>query len=253
MSVARRALVNCTKILADERTDARRAMVGIVDRLRIQTVQSTRIGPVLIRVAQCSWQFPFRFRDNILSCVDAANVFIARGMKNGYASDRGKIRARIAVASQLDEIELLGGSARLLRDRIDDHVNDFTPGDMRLPIGIGRILVGFVHGGFHAGHQLIEHRGEISYDAVGENVVSNVARLRSTRIVVDQRVVLDQIVQFDLGIATDAASEGMNEYALDGGRVLLDERIAVDLVVPAECGAQREKRGVVVLDLQHSI
>ena len=83
--------------------------------------------------------------------------------------------------------------------------------------------------------------------------MSNVARLRPARIVVDQRVVLDQIVQFDLGIATNAAGEGVNEDALNGGRVLLDERIAVDLIVPAECGAQREKRRAVVLDLQHSV
>ena len=136
MSVAHRRIVNGTKVLSDESADARRAMVCIVDRLWIQAVQPTRGGPLLIRVAQCSWQFPFRLRDNILPRVDTASVFIARGVKNRYASDRGEIRARIAVAGQLSEVGLFTGSTQLLGDRIDDHVNDFSPGDMRLPIGI---------------------------------------------------------------------------------------------------------------------
>ena len=140
-----------------------------------------------------------------------------------------------------------------MRKRIDDDVNDLLPGDVRLPVGIGGVLVGFVHGGFHVRHELIEDRGEISHHAVREDVVSDIAGFHSAGVVVDEGVILDQVVQFDLGVATYAAGKGVNEHALDERRVLVEERITVQLVVTIEDVAQRQERGEVILDVQNTV
>ena len=225
----------------------------IADRRLIDTVHAAWNRPTLVRVAQRSRQFLLRLQDAIVSGVDAPNVFRAARMQNRHAADRRVVRRGIAVARQVNPIVLFRQSVGLMRKGIDDNVNDLLPGDVRLPVGIGAVLVGLVHGGFHAGHQLIEDRSEISHHAVRENVVSDIAGFHSARVVVDEGVILDQIVQFDLGIATNATGKGVNEHALDERRVLVDERIAVQLVVTVEDVAQRQERGEIILDLQNAV
>lgn len=163
----------------------------VVYLLLIEAIDSTCDRSMFVGITHGSRQFPFRSENGIFSYVNTSNVFIASGVQNRYAPDRREIRIHVTVASQMGEIRLFTGAIHRLRNRIDNHMNDLSPSNVRLPIRIAGILIGLVHRCLHVCHQLIEHGCEISHHTISQDVVSYITWFRSTRIIIDQGVIFD--------------------------------------------------------------